>query len=711
MTPRPRLLKPLAAFLLLLTTAGGARAADGAVPEKPAWRSLPAETALAVRLPQARRFVQAMRERTRFGSLLFSDDRRAQLEQLIKQSSPGQWDRLLGKLEDYNLGFKDLPRFFDGSCGMGLVLEPRPEREPLSVFLLWAEPGEDLAARLIEAVRMGVAETQDAEHPIRRLDEELAGRPVLHLNLPVTGLKDPSAVQFDVPDNFSEMSEEERRELFSRHREKVQDAEPVVVDRQHLFMTRMGGRLLIGMTSSQSKSQVRERLQQEKSIDWDAITGVEKARGVYARFLQSQEGEDGGFARSVLSTPGLREAMPAGMPLVEMDINTSVVSRLAEAYADADAEAGQGWRQGMQMLSKLGLDQIQALAARMSLDGQNLRFNSFISAPAPREAAAALLDQQPPVEPRPAPWVASDVLAYGHISAELGEIYRRVKEMVVAEMGDPARQGFQQVEASFNQSINAGPADVLSSLGHQHHLLSFETKTVTVEMPEFEPRGPDQPPERKMVERQVPQNRAAYVWQLRDDGVWKRILQFAGRFAAMTQGAMQRADEQGFTGWRMNQGPFQGGLFLGQGYLVFAIGEGVPERVLAMLRNPPTGEAALAESELYQQARELIDMRPGPYFSLSDTDRSMRNARRALERMITAEGPAANPFAMMLRGAMPGGPGQGSPEAQARREALLSLIPSDEELKGSFSASVMQAFLTDNGLVSEAAVEMRPADQ
>jgi hypothetical protein len=91
-------------------------------------------------------------------------------------------------------------------------------------------------------------------------------------------------------------------------------------------------------------------------------------------------------------------------------------------------------------------------------------------------------------------------------------------------------------------------------------------------------------------------------------------------------------------------------------------------------------------------------------------DRSVRNARRTLMHLIEGEGHAANPLGLMLGGAMAGGPAGGA-QAEQRRKALRELIPTEEELENSFTASVAQGYLNEHGFVSESVVELLPPEE
>src|SRR5262245_23390496 len=90
--------------LALLLLAGGAiaRAAESAA------LTLPDETIMAVRLPALSQFGDALRERTKLGKVVLSDERFAKLQALFEGQSDAEWKELLGHLERFSLKPDDL---------------------------------------------------------------------------------------------------------------------------------------------------------------------------------------------------------------------------------------------------------------------------------------------------------------------------------------------------------------------------------------------------------------------------------------------------------------------------------------------------------------------------------------------------------------------------------------------------------------------------
>ncbi len=570
------------------------------------------------------------------------------------------------------------------------MVEPREQRSPLVVILAWAEPGADLGQRLMKALDKSVAEQiEQGGFPPQRYDIEVAGHKVVHLSLPELGTK-----PFPQRDPM-EMSPAEREAYFQQMQHwDQQESKPIVTDRTNVMLTRLGGRMIVAITPPQSSEQVWEMSPEEREkIDWHEVTSVEQATGVAARFLQAHDGEDGPFVQQVRSAPGLAATTPEGMQLLEAYVNPPALVRLGEQYAKQQDTAELG--KTMEVLRRLGLTKLGPVALNVTLDGTTLRDGMFVSAPSPRGGILDLLATQPALPAEPPAWVSKDVLSYAQFSADLGQIYKRVREMVIAEGGQSAQQKFNQAEAMVQMQTGMSLLDILNSFGHRHMLVGFESRMVDMQVPDWSkyngggPNGQGMPPMKTIKQ---PQNRMAFVWQLRNVGVWKQLFQMIGQYAAMAPPeAVKQVEEQGFTGWRIKQEPVEMGLFLGRGYLVLAQGQDVASPTLAMLRNPPEGDAALRRSDVYARATELLPAREGLIYSIGDYNRSLKQTSRLiLESMKT--GVAMNP------------------EGANDIEWIERLIPSEEELDGLMGAGVGQLYVTDDGFVVESALELQPAE-
>lgn len=680
--------------MVCLLVAVGAVSVAGAAegtPAKPSWHCLSENTVAAVHLPDPAGFAVAMEQRTRIGQLLFAEQRRAALREGIAELMGDEWEEMLEFLGRYEMEPEDLLTLAGGGGGAALTLEPRPGREPVVVLLTWAEPGADLAQRIVSAADKAAADALEEGAALERYDIELAGQAVMHLSFPVEGLDQD--LSWDVPDNWMEMSQEEQQEHWERQTQRREEAETIVTDRTHLMLTRMGGRLLMATTFPQSEQRVqRMEADARAQLDWDELTGLEEASGVFARFLTRHDGEDGRFVQDMRRTPGLLAALPAGESLAEVYANPPAVLRvLQESGTDDDAES---MEEMVQTLGELGLDGIGPLALKMSLDANVFRSDGFGSVPAPRRGILELLEQ-PALPAEPAEWVSTEATGYAHMSLDLAELYRRIREQMIAEGDDDVRAGFEWTEQWVEAQTRLPLIDILGSLGHRHMFASFESRVVEVEQPDysqFDPETGDVPTE--TVEQ--PQPRMAFVWELREPQVWEQLFQLIGMWASMAPPEMvQAVEEQGFSGWRMEEGAMAMGLFRGRGHLLITLGEEVAEMMFAMLRTPPTGEAALHRSALRADADRVLPPRPGVYYSITDYNRTLLETRNmfltGFEQGFTAAGGAAGP-------------------ADSSRSLLEQLLPEEAELDGAVGVLVSQGYLTEDGLVLESALDLPPAE-
>ena len=166
---------------------------------------------------------------------------------------------------------------------------------------------------------------------------------------------------------------------------------------------------------------------------------------------------------------------------------------------------------------------------------------------------------------------------------------------------------------------------------------------------------------------------------------------------------MKPTDEQGFRGWRVAEEGIEGGVVMGNGYVVIASGAGTLERVLTCLNTPPTGEAALRSSELYNQARSVLAVDPGLAFSISDGARLARILFQPLETFGQMEARIR-----LTSGA------DGDEEANEEDdnvsssllEHLRQILPNEEELEGVLGVSVSHTQATDDGWLSESVISL-----
>ena len=684
-----RLLAPLVFCLLLKPVA----AADLA----PSWTCVPDSTVLVARAEFAK-FLEALRRQTKFGAVVLSEDRVSRGFELWKSEDKAEWEKFSEELGKQGLKTEDLGQLFAGEVGYALTIEQRGERNPLVVGLAWLEPGEDLAERLIKAIQSGLEEQADEPNPTQRVDLDLAGQQVMHLTIPVMHAENLDADEF-APDEFDDddddkpSSPEAQEKRRAKLIEKLKNRKQVEADRVHLFIARMGGRLVLAHTYPQSSKEVLGKEEDERSqIDWDKLTGVEETTGVFSRFLEAHAGQGAGRATELLNTAGLAATLPEGTPLLEIiaDPRPLILAfTLHQRHANKEAGAAAGEDRLTKTLGGLGLDTLGAVAYRAALDGTTLRSGLFVSAPAPRQGILGLLDQEP-LEPAAPQWVPVNVQDFQQISFDLGEAYSRLKELTISLAGDQARQSFVQIETPVQGLLQTDLATLLSSIGRQHSIVQFPPKA-----------GGDA--NRPAGAAAAATERVGMVWQIKDEQLWQRVMQTLGNFAGAAGGAVKPAEEQGFNGYRLQQGPIAGGLFLGRGYLVLGVGEEVAELLLSTLRNPPEGEAAMRTSSLAERGAALLPRAPCLAYQLSDAGQSVKTIKRTIENLIDLPSTQRAALAQLPGAPVPAGD---TAAAAAFAAKLKELLPSDEELEGVLGVSVGQTTVNEHGLSSQSALEL-----
>ena len=643
-------LAALALSVLPVTTAG---AEDQ--PPRSAWHCLPENTIAAVRIPHGRALADALRDNTKLGTVMFSQERIEKLKTMIKEQDPDQWEQVNQTLADYNLTMDDFPQILSGESGAGVVLQ---KQEGRVAVLAWVEPGEELAGRLINAVKKLIDDHEDDENPMTRVDIELAGRQVIHMTRPQTIYLSPE-VELEWPDNFHELNEQEQQEIINGFQQAQQVEMKEQVVQESTLVTRWGGRLLAGEMIHDAHDEI-----DEADIEW--LTEV------FARFLAAHEGDEEGFVGRLNSNPHVGRVM-AGDGIAMMELLVDVKGLLALAQS-VDSPHPQ------RVTKALGLDGLGAVAVRGTLDGTIARSNMFIEAPAPRAGAVALLDQRELPAEVPA-WVPSGILDYSHVSFDLGGFYRTIKDMVLAEYGPEGEMYFQMIEMQAMQFAGTDMASVLSSFGHKHAFLRFE--------PVLDLQEEDNNPFTQSMN-----GRFAVVWRVTDEAIWTQLMQNLTQFAMMSNGAMQQTEEQGFTGWRMNRGQMnpEGGLVVGKGYLVLAMGQGVLEQVLTALNSPPAGKDALRTSPIFKRAQQIVQLEPGITLQVSDGNR----ATKAMVKTVR----------QMLEQAVDNGP----LEDFEFFEQLQMLIPEDEQLENILGVGAGFMRVNEHGLVITGASELPAPD-
>lgn len=644
---------------------------------------LPEETALVVRLPGGAAFVDAMRQQTRLGAALFNTSRWAGLFGVVNETANAdERQKFLDELARFQLKPADALTLFDGELGFALAPIPRGEKPALVVGITWMEPGADLVDRLWAAIQQGVEEQAQDEHPIKRVDLDLAGQPVMHLAFPVTA----SAAEFqsliEGLDPNSDNFQEELEQRVAQRQAEAEAAGEVQVDQVNVFVVRLGDRLVIVNTFPMETVSMSEELRRE--VDFGELSGEEAASGLLARFLTAHESGQATGSRFD-NTPELDRAVPGGVPLIELIGDPRPLWAMAAAAGDPRIP---------KVISALGVDTIGPLAIRIALDGTILRSGMFLAAPAPRTGLLTLLDQEA-MQPEPPDWVPASIVGFQQFNFDLGQAYLRIKEILTAEMGPQVAQGFEAIETQLRGFLQATPDELLSSIGKRHTSVAFAPKAGN------EPADISSP-------LAGMSSRSGMVWQLKDEALWQRMMNLIKGFIPLTGGAVASAQEQGFDGFRLEQPGVEVGLFLGRGYLVLGIGSEVTETLLAALRNPPRGEEALRGSQLMRDADALIDFEPCLGFQIGDEAGTAKLVKDVLVALLDMPGfLGSEEFIDESDESAEDGAAAEDDESTSRLLARLKeLLPTDQELEGAMGVSASVSVVTPEGLETRSAITL-----
>jgi len=644
----------VAVAVLASLVVGAARAAD----LRPSWECLPEQTGIVVRMPQPAAFLEAIRSRTKFGAVALSEQRLGGLWSLmLEQARSGpagdDLDALEESLARYDLKKDDLAAALAGDLGAGFVFRRREaEQPPLVTMLLWLEPGEELAMRLVAAAqkRLGEDIEKDETGTTRRIDVQMAGHDVLWMVEPVMGL-DPAALlpgDLDLDTDDEEAVEKRLAEL----QERIRNAKPVKTGVTHAFLARLGGRLLVGQTLPVTAAMPGN------AADVDA--DEERAKEVFERFLIAHDAEGRSPLADMAALPGMAAALPAGLAALDVFVDPRV---LLEASAD-DAMRDR--------LDAVGLGGLGPVGWRQALDGGLFRSGAFVSLPKPRGGLMRILDQDCDASEVP-PFVTRDAIDISQISLDLGKAYETVKEFAVAEGGEETGNMFMAVEMQAQGWLGVEVPRLLSSLGTRHWIVSYPPR-VAEALAEAR-RARDGVAQARQVA-----DRLAVVWRIDDEEPFARILQ---RLAGAVGGELQ--EEQGFRGVRIPDGP---AIFVGRDHLVLAVGGDSLEQTLAAIRNPPAGDSSLRESEVPKRAAEMLPLDPARMFGVSDSSRA-GGSLGVLRDMVAALVPedVEEPYRDLLTGAQ-------------------KLLPGVSEMEGMFGVGATTLRATDEGVSFQTVWEM-----
>ena len=650
------------ASVVLLLTATSAIAGD----LRPSWECLPEETAVLLHMPQPAEFLEAIRDRTKFGAVAMSEPRlqgfwKLLLDKFRSDGAAGELEDLDEALGRYDLRQEDLPAAFRGDVGAGFVVRRRDAGlPPLVMMLMWLEPGEESAARMVTAAQRKLEEdiAEDETGTTKRVDLEMAGHEVLWMVEPVMGI-DPTGLDLgDV--KINEDDEEAIEKRLAELQARVRNAKLVKTGHTYGFLARLGGRLAVGQTLPATPSAAQRAVEER---DFDVEGGAEDAKETFERFLAAHTDTGRSPLAEVLETPGMAGALPQGLSLLDVVIDPRVVMK---AFDDEPTKAG---------LAMIGAESLGPIAWRQTLDEGRYRSGIFASLPAPRTSLMRILDQECDASEVPS-FVNREAIDFTQISLDLGKAYETVKEYAVSQRdGEQAANMFAAVEMQAQGWLGVELPRLLTSLGSRHWIVSYPPRVAEAFAEARRARGQNGGQQARQIA-----DRVAVIWRITDDAPFGKILQ---RLAGMAGGDLQ--EEQGFRGVRIPDGP---AVFLGQDHLVVGIGADSLEKTLTAIRNPPAGESSLRESDVPRRAADLLPLEPARMFGVSDSSRA-GGTLGMLRDMVLSLVPedVEEPYRDLLAG-------------------VQKILPSDEEMEGMFGVGATTLRADDNGVSLQTAWEM-----
>jgi hypothetical protein len=566
----------------------------------------------------------------------------ADLAKLIEAETGDDWRNLTTAYEKLGLTWDDLRRALEGEIGYGGLLTETGESTTY-VGLAWAECGDDAADKWLAALDRRLAEQESGPAAIRREDLELAGRKASHLTIPHTIPKPAAAALEKMVGKPTTPAE---ADILAGA--KPLEVELIETGQTHLLIARRTGGLIV-VHAEIAFADEKEDSTSKRRRDSTAL--AEALRTIAARFFEAHSGTDEGVVQRWRQAPGLEGALPDGDVVLELLVD---VRRWAERLNAPETE--DAWT----FLKAAGFDAVGPLGYRMALDGTILRSGLFLAMPAPRVGLQTLIDQ-PPLKPEPAGWVNKTVVGYQQFSLDLGKAYEVITRIVRQSI--PRGVGMlDTLEAQSQAFLQVDPGSLLSALGKTHIVLTY--------LPQVDEEST------RRDDDAASQTAAAFVWQVPDEAVWRRLLSLLAKAAARPL-----VTEQGYTGLRYDAKEFSGGWFIGNGYMVVAMGRGVTERVLANLRSTPRSDETLRNAPHARRAAELLPPAGAITYDLTDGAGLLHFADTVMRRAFA----------------------DANDDDAAK---LKSLWPSEEELSGTIGVSVSATTVDADGVTYRSILEL-----
>ena len=648
-------------FLVLFAVPAWAQETAAAVDT---WKCLPSETAFAVRIPNGAAFVKELVENTKLGSVVFSEQRKQLVTQAIAQADDEDWKEMKTQLNEYGLEIDDLPKFLSGESGYAIVLDKGDDGKLVPLGVAWLEPGEDLVGRAKQIITMAIEDQEDSDQSVIRIDVELAEHKVMQLMIPDVDRE--YTEEFEYPEGYENMSDAERDAAWEEAYKKWEDSAEVNVSYGTVLCAAIGDRLLLAHSF---------RTGEDRNEHPDG----ERLAGVFAQLLEASSTGEGGFVEKYSQDELVSEVMSVdGVPCLEMVGDSASLIQLGMQAANSRETAGQINR-------VLGLDAMGMFALKSALNDDIWESRLSLAIGQPREGLMRLLEQES-IDLAPPEWIPASAIRYGQLSFDLGQAYEIIKEVVTKEFPDQAGM-FAMADMQANGFAQASVFDILKSLGKRHVVAYFE-------------------PDLSNADSAGTQGleTGAIVWQVTDEQIWSRILKAIAPLATSGQTA-ELSNEQGYSGFRVQNETMELGAFLGNGNLVLGVGSGVVETTLSSLNNPPQGKDSFRGSAVYERANDLLDLSDSVGCNVIDGARYAVSIRKALLAMLDQ---LESTMGMLDRSDE-----NGDVVNQQTKfiEFAKLLMPTEDEMENILGVGVSRSDWNDDGVHLTSMQELPPPDE
>ncbi len=677
---------PAASLTLSLLAACAARAQEGSALDR-----LPENTVGAIVLPDAAAWAQTMAQTTRLGQLI-NDPKRWEpvWAALEKNDDKGEFKKFRAEMGRLNLKNEDIAALFRHDAGMAVVMlkNPAAKNKPVPMVLVWSGCGQPLAAKF-KAALLDPKVLELRKEKIVRTDLDKA-----MTRLTVGEWKQAEAPKFTLPERPEQVNtpdggdDDAEGQAFHPGAHAGQAAEIGAFGGagnagdshpDYQFICESGGYLLVGITAGDVKNPAE-------------LAGIEQAAtaamGTFTA-AQTRPGT-GAFSKRLQKSPAVRAVMapqPGDLPLAQMLLDVPALVQLGktEFLRENPAKAAAADK----LINGLGLGGAGPLAFALTSDPGHFKSRLGWDCPAPRLGLFRLLDQKHTAPNVPA-WVGAEVIQYTQYNFDLAGAMDVVIDSIKAAA--PTEEDAAQIDGGVAMANGACAAqlgglkirDVLAAFGTTHRALSY--------LP------PEQTPEQIKeggMRRASPLGtlanaKTALVWQEANPEVWRKVMEVIGRNLGANE-SFVKTQEQGYDGFasKPDAKDMQAGFFLGKNGLVLGLGKDAARTAIAGLNSPAK------QNHLLEDCRPAMPLRDAWLHIYGD----MRpETKSGLKTLKTTQAELAKNAATDKQ-----------KQEQALMGAMISALPTPEQVDEIFSMTASQGWTDAAGLHMDSSVILLPA--